>query len=97
MDIMDTKEWIALLHYAMAMRPLMRAYNQATGRPAPVPSQDYPPDLLTNPPPGEMADYLYWVTISKWGRNGVPQRFFDKATRAWPSLQLPRPLLEDER
>ena len=97
MEISTTEEWITFLDHAMSVPPMMIEYKRATGKTPPAVDQDVPRDLLAAPPPGPMADYLYWVTLSYWGRNGVKQKFFDRAKKAWPKVLLPREVLEDER
>jgi hypothetical protein len=92
-EVGNTAAWLDYLALAASNARLMRVYKKSTGKTPPEPNQNVPRKELAEPT-GDLALYLYWVTLAYWGREGVRQKFFNRAMRYWPKIELPRNVME---
>lgn len=76
-------EWEAFIQNVVDSQSYGSLYEALTGLEAPVIGDSYKlRDLVS--PRGSLADFLYLITLRKWGIRGVPPTFIRKAKERWP-------------
>jgi hypothetical protein len=80
-------EWQAFLTHAAAMQSMIDDFVAVTGCAAPDRTTDLDiGDVITNPAT-PLAVYLFWITLSHWGTDDVPEDFLAAAKSKWPNLR----------